>query len=741
MQSHRRVVAVFCLCACTWFAATVSLPFGLRTFSLQPAHKPAEPFSRWPSLPSRSFKSTISYVGSKVKSCCKAACCGSNSGNLLQSYPHMKLGGHSSGASQKSASSGSSLQLSSLHSSDRPKSSTGPLKMGSNTASPAAAQRLAQLARPSAASTSTSTSTSDGTGKGKGIKASSPAHFSASTSPVWRHHSEAGTSGTKAPGLPDPQTAQQLSKQYWQDLVLSKEDMTPIRLVCSLADGSERKVIVSVSDYSALVTSAASKLGCGAPSVVIEIKDGEELWEIDETYWLAIQPGETLYAKVSRVGSSTSVTPAPTTSAPVTAPSNIQIKQEASGGPANVSTAQSNRENATSSTRSILPPARSARHSRNRGNASDGGESSYHSSSDVSSAAVENSITTPPLPRSPHHQNKRRRSDGQDASSSRQRNSGPQRSNTVSPGSRAGPSVRGAAKGSAAAATTSTGPPSSRPARAAKRSNTRAAWNLSLVAPTKKGSRRTWSGKEDSMLWEKLRLEMARRKREEIPIITQREIFETIEAEHGTNGTKTRALIGRNASALATRARQRVHDAVADHCPVPTELLALFKYRKVQAPVPSTQPKKTQDKSLVHQQRADGNRRFGMASMMIGGRNGSGPSSTSATTNGLRTSELNAGPSDRSATTTTVVVRDSSDEEDYGGNESEWQSDVPQPNEAESNDDDSDAEAAVRSALGSNEPRDKRNLSRVQRMWGGQMVQSTEYNGSNEQGVGRGRSL
>lgn len=69
-----------------------------------------------------------------------------------------------------------------------------------------------------------------------------------------------------------------------------------IRLVCRQPDGSERKVMLAATDFKTLVKSAADKLGCSNNEVILQIKEDDELWEIESSYWTSLQPGQAVYA-------------------------------------------------------------------------------------------------------------------------------------------------------------------------------------------------------------------------------------------------------------------------------------------------------------------------------------------------------------------------------------------------------------------------------------------------------------
>lgn len=102
-----------------------------------------------------------------------------------------------------------------------------------------------------------------------------------------------------------------------------------------------------------------------------------------------------------------------------------------------------------------------------------------------------------------------------------------------------------------------------------------------LKTPDQVSSRRKWTIKEDSILFNELRAYLKKNKQSSFSAEDRKEVFAEILADHGSQGTKTRVFAGRSAQALRVRASTRVRNAMEKRQPVPEDLQALFRWRKV----------------------------------------------------------------------------------------------------------------------------------------------------------------
>jgi hypothetical protein len=66
-----------------------------------------------------------------------------------------------------------------------------------------------------------------------------------------------------------------------------------LRLVCRQSNGEERKVMLFASDFGMITSAAAERLDCTSDQIILQVKDGDELWEIEQNFWPSLSEGQT----------------------------------------------------------------------------------------------------------------------------------------------------------------------------------------------------------------------------------------------------------------------------------------------------------------------------------------------------------------------------------------------------------------------------------------------------------------
>ncbi|PWN18769.1 hypothetical protein BCV69DRAFT_284753 [Microstroma glucosiphilum] len=260
-----------------------------------------------------------------------------------------------------------------------------------------------------------------------------------------------------------------------------------LRLVCRQSNGEERKVMLFASDFGMIISAAAERLDCTSDQIILQVKDGDELWEIEQNFWPSLSENQTLYA-------------------------HAKPKKAKSGG---------------------------------KRKASANGSGFV---SDSATSAGDDSLRRP-APR-------KRKSTSKSVPVGRNAAIAANNTPTGSNGSSAGPSA------SASVQVDNTQPSGD-------------AW--APLQPTAiSSSNRRWDAKADAILWDRLRKTVEKKPKSAYTVAERMAVFEEILGEHGTHGTVSRALAGRNASALNARAGKKIQAAVQMGFPLPYGLRELY---------------------------------------------------------------------------------------------------------------------------------------------------------------------
>lgn len=297
--------------------------------------------------------------------------------------------------------------------------------------------------------------------------------------------------------------------------------MKNLRLVCRPHQGPERRVLISVPDYSAITAVAAEKLGVAGSDILIQIKaDGDDdLWEVDASFWGGIENGQTLFAAPVAGAASSSSSAAAVNTRQSSDSTHTKRKRKES------KTSEASKDRAATTARD-----------------SDADESSSNSARPSKRAA-----TSTPRQHTPSQ-------------------------NAVAPPPQASSSASRLPSSSSSSLQ-----PFASSARSFSQQPT-SSWRA-LSAKDEKSSSKRWSVNDDQFLWTtfRQRLEACYRNWNMPSSSTERDaFFQQIINDHGTGGTLTRRLVGRTVSSIKTRLRAKVKSGVEQGHELPSTVLDFF---------------------------------------------------------------------------------------------------------------------------------------------------------------------